>query len=69
MAQEANAKIKALCPSSSKVVSEKASAKNVERVIIQVEFDTNKADIKPQYNDEIKRFADMLKQNSDEKLL
>jgi len=50
MAQEAIIKIKALCPAG-------------ERAIINIEFDTNKADIKSKYYAEIKKFADVMKQH------
>jgi OmpA-OmpF porin, OOP family len=44
------------------VVVPKAAAKLCSPTVIDIQFDTNKSDIKPQYQDELKRLADFLKE-------
>jgi OOP family OmpA-OmpF porin len=39
------------------------------RATVKVEFDTNKADIKPAFNKEIQKFADVMKNNPDLKVV
>lgn len=68
MAQESIAKINALCPRVEEVEQKKEAQSAVsenERVIINIEFDTNKANVKSKYNEEIKRFADVMKRHPD----
>ncbi|MGV8057806.1 MAG: OmpA family protein [Smithellaceae bacterium] len=40
-----------------------------QRATINIEFDTNKSNVKSKYNAEIKKFADLMKQNPDLKLI
>lgn len=44
------------------VVVPKAAAKLCSPTVIDIQFDTNKSDIKPQYQDELKTLADFLKE-------
>jgi OOP family OmpA-OmpF porin len=44
------------------VVVPKAAAKLCSPTVIDIQFDTNKSDIKPQFEDELKRLADFLKE-------
>lgn len=53
LAQQATQKANALCPAA-------APAKLCAPMVINVQFDTNKADIKPGYHDELKKLADFL---------
>jgi OOP family OmpA-OmpF porin len=45
----------------------KAPAKLCKPTVIDIKFDTNKADIKPQYHEELKKLADFLKEFPDAK--
>jgi OOP family OmpA-OmpF porin len=47
-------------PPVTEVVQPKATAKMCQPAIINVQFDTNKADIKPEFHDELKKLGDFL---------
>jgi OmpA-OmpF porin, OOP family len=66
----------ATTPAAVKEVEQKQEAASVavpvaaepQRATINIEFDTNKSNVKSKYNAEIKKFADLMKQNPDWKL-
>lgn len=63
----------ATTPGAVKEVEQKQEAASAvapeERTTINIEFDTNKANIKPKYKAEIKKVADIMKQNPDRKVV